>query len=76
MIAGFAETSTVSFLAPYSLAAGYPLTAATLLISVTVGGTLLVFSLVQGPEWGWAAPSTLSCMAALHTANEIGRAHV
>lgn len=32
-------------------------------LTVTVGGTLLVFSLVQGPEWGWAAPSTLGCMA-------------
>jgi len=32
-------------------------------LTVTLGGTLLVFSLVQGPEWGWAAPSTLGCMA-------------
>ena len=31
-------------------------------LTVTLGGTLLVFSLVQGPEWGWAAPSTLGCM--------------
>jgi len=32
-------------------------------LTVTLGGTLLVFALVQGPEWGWAAPSTLGCMA-------------
>jgi EmrB/QacA subfamily drug resistance transporter len=31
-------------------------------LTVTVGGTLLVFSLVQGPEWGWTAPSTLGCL--------------
>ena len=50
LIAGFAETSTVSFLAPYSLAAGYPLTAATLLISVFgLGGTLLQLPI------GWMA---------------------
>ena len=28
-----------------------------------VGGTLLVFALVQAPEWGWTAPSTLGCIA-------------
>ncbi|NMZ11388.1 MFS transporter [Pseudomonas proteolytica] len=31
-------------------------------LTVTVGGTLLVFALVQGPEWGWTAPATLGCM--------------
>lgn len=41
-IAGFSETSSVSFLAGYSLSAGYLLTAATLLISVFgIGGTVL-----------------------------------
>lgn len=34
-----------------------------LTVTVTVGGTLQVFALVQGPEWGWAAPSTLGCVA-------------
>ncbi|MCX7080754.1 MAG: MFS transporter, partial [Pseudomonas sp.] len=32
-------------------------------LTVTVGGTLLVFAIVQGPEWGWTAPATLGCMA-------------
>jgi MFS family permease len=32
-------------------------------LTVTVGGTLLVFALVQGPEWGWTAPPTLGCLA-------------
>lgn len=32
-------------------------------LTVTVGGTLLVFALVQGPEWGWTAPSTLTCIS-------------
>ncbi|MDD1036324.1 MFS transporter, partial [Pseudomonas shahriarae] len=31
-------------------------------LTVTVGATLLVFALVQGPEWGWTAPATLGCM--------------
>lgn len=31
-------------------------------LTVTLGGTLLVFSIVQGPEWGWTAPATLGCM--------------
>ncbi|PZU23107.1 MAG: MFS transporter [Stenotrophomonas sp.] len=31
-------------------------------VSVTVGGSLLVTTLVQGPEWGWAAPITLACL--------------
>ncbi|MQA55010.1 MFS transporter [Pseudomonas piscis] len=31
-------------------------------LSVTLGGTLLVFAIVQGPEWGWAAPATLACL--------------
>ncbi|MCP2050955.1 UNVERIFIED_ORG: MFS family permease [Pseudomonas fluorescens] len=49
-IAGFAETSSVSFLAGYSLSAGYLLTAATLLISVFgIGGTLLQLPI------GWMA---------------------
>ncbi|WP_428550933.1 MFS transporter [Pseudomonas edaphica] len=49
-IAGFAETSSVSFLASYSLSAGYLLTAATLLISVFgIGGTLLQLPI------GWMA---------------------
>ena len=30
--------------------------------TVTVGGSLLVTTLVQGPEWGWAAPITLACL--------------
>jgi len=30
--------------------------------TVTVGGSLLVTTLVQGPEWGWAAPVTLACL--------------
>ncbi|AUG04248.1 MFS transporter [Pseudomonas sp. 09C 129] len=32
-------------------------------LTVTVGGTLLVFAIVQGPEWGWSAPATLGCGA-------------
>lgn len=49
-IAGFSETSSVSFLAAYSLSAGYLLTAATLLISVFgVGGTVLQLPI------GWMA---------------------
>lgn len=56
-IAGFAETSSVSFLAGYSLWAGYALTAATLLISVFgVGGTVLQLPI------GWVADRT-SCKA-------------
>ncbi len=31
-------------------------------LSVTFGGSLLVTTLVQGPEWGWAAPATLACL--------------
>lgn len=31
-------------------------------LSVTLGGTLLVFAIVQGPEWGWTAPATLGCL--------------
>ncbi len=54
-IAGFAETSSVSFLAGYSLSTGYALTAATLLISVFgVGGTVLQLPI------GWMADRT-SC---------------
>ncbi|AOA05076.1 MFS transporter [Pseudomonas sp. ChxA] len=49
-IAGFSETSAVSFLAGYSLSAGYLLTAATLLISVFgIGGTVLQLPI------GWMA---------------------
>lgn len=49
-IAGFAEISSVSFLAGYSLAAGYVLTTATLLISVFgAGGTVLQLPI------GWMA---------------------
>lgn len=49
-IAGFSETSSVSFLAGYSLSAGYMLAAATLLISVFgVGGTVLQLPI------GWLA---------------------
>lgn len=49
-IAGFSETSSVSFLAGYSLWAGYLLTAATLLISVFgIGGTVLQLPI------GWMA---------------------
>ncbi|WP_184502363.1 MFS transporter [Xanthomonas sp. F10] len=32
--------------------------------TVTAGGSLLVATLVQGPEWGWSAPVTLSCLLA------------
>ncbi len=31
-------------------------------ITVTAGGSLLVTTLVQGPEWGWTAPATLGCL--------------
>ncbi|MGE8279940.1 MAG: MFS transporter [Stenotrophomonas sp.] len=31
-------------------------------LSVTLGGSLLVTTLVQGPEWGWIAPATLACL--------------
>lgn len=49
-VAGFSETSSVSFLAGYSLSAGYMLTAATLLISVFgIGGTVLQLPI------GWLA---------------------
>jgi MFS family permease len=49
-IAGFSETSSVSFLAVYSLSAGYLLTSATLLISVFgIGGTVLQLPI------GWMA---------------------
>lgn len=49
-IAGFSETSSVSFLGAYSLSAGYLLTAATLLISVFgIGGTVLQLPI------GWMA---------------------
>ena len=30
--------------------------------TVTLGGSLLVTTLVQGPEWGWLAPRTLGCL--------------
>lgn len=49
-IAGFSETSSVSFLGAYSLSTGYVLTAATLLISVFgLGGTVLQLPI------GWMA---------------------
>ncbi len=32
-------------------------------VTVTLGGSLLVATLVQGPEWGWLAPRTLACLA-------------
>jgi predicted MFS family arabinose efflux permease len=32
-------------------------------LTVTVGGSLLVATLVQGPEWGWLAPRTVLCLA-------------
>jgi MFS family permease len=49
-IAGFSETSSVSFLGAYSLSTGYVLTAATLLISVFgIGGTVLQLPI------GWMA---------------------
>lgn len=49
-IAGFSETSSVSFLGAYSLSTGYLLTAATLLISVFgIGGTVLQLPI------GWMA---------------------
>ena len=49
-IAGFSETSSVSFLAGYSLSAGYLITAATLFISVFgAGGALLQLPI------GWIA---------------------
>jgi MFS family permease len=31
-------------------------------LTVTAGGSLLVTTLVQGPEWGWTAPATLICL--------------
>ena len=31
-------------------------------LAVTFGGSLLVTTLVQGPEWGWSAPRTLLCL--------------
>ena len=31
-------------------------------LTVTGGASLLVTTLVQGPEWGWAAPRTLGCL--------------
>ncbi len=31
-------------------------------LAVTAGGSLLVTTLVQGPEWGWTAPVTLVCL--------------
>lgn len=31
-------------------------------LTVTGGGSLLVTAFVQGPEWGWLAPATLSCL--------------
>ena len=31
-------------------------------LTVTLGGSLLVTTLVQGPEWGWLAPRTLGCL--------------
>ncbi len=50
LIAGFSETSTISFLGGYSLAAGYLITTATLMISVFgVGGTILQIPI------GWMA---------------------
>ncbi len=30
----------------------------------TVGVTLLVLAIIQGPQWGWASPATLGCFAA------------
>ena len=33
-------------------------------LTVTLGGSLLVTTLVQAPEWGWAAPRTLGCLLA------------
>ncbi|PWV63180.1 MFS transporter [Plasticicumulans acidivorans] len=49
-VAGFAETSSISFLASYSLSAGYLLAAATVLVSVFgVGGTVLQLPI------GWLA---------------------
>ncbi len=49
-LAGFAETSSLSFLAGYSLSAGYLLTAATLLVTAFgAGGTLLQLPI------GWLA---------------------
>ena len=31
-------------------------------LTVTLGGSLLVTTLVQGPEWGWLTPLTLGCL--------------
>lgn len=33
-------------------------------LTVTLGGSLLVTTLVQAPEWGWTAPRTLGCLVA------------
>ena len=30
----------------------------------TAGVTALVLAIIQGPQWGWAAPATLACFAA------------
>jgi len=32
-------------------------------LTVTAGATLLVFALVQGPEFGWSSPAILGCFA-------------
>ena len=32
-------------------------------LTVTTGATLLVFALVQGPEFGWSSPTILGCFA-------------
>lgn len=54
-VAGFCETSSVAFLAGYSVSAGYLLTAATLFIALFgAGGTLLQLPL------GWLADRTSS----------------
>ncbi len=33
----------------------------------TVGVSLLVLAIIEGPQWGWAAPGTLGCFAAAAT---------
>ncbi|MFF9674594.1 MFS transporter [Streptomyces eurythermus] len=33
-------------------------------LTVTAGATLLVFALVEGPEWGWAAPAVIGAAVA------------
>ncbi len=33
-------------------------------LTVTLGGSLLVTTLVQAPEWGWWAPRTVGCLLA------------